>query len=141
MEIRIDNDGHTNFHSFYNTSNPGLIVLLGDQTKSGINQMNDKNKNCSIAKEVNNFISNLIISNVYGDKIKDRCYLKLISFAEEKYEIKEGWLSFFADNPVKIEKQKFDTIKNEIENEEPMWIEDGLQNQSGPNRNYKLTTN
>ena len=123
MEIHINKDGGTNFLSFYNISNPGLIVLLVDQT----NYHGNFN---SISKDVNNFISNLIISNVGSEgKIKDRCYLKLIVYTDEKYKISEGWLSFFADNPSKIEKVKrnfSDATGNlvEIETEEPIWIED-----------------
>ena len=105
MEIKIGNDGSTNFHSFYSISEPGLIILLVDQTQLDYEQV-------SIAKEVNKFILNLIISNVYNDKIKDRCYLKLISYADNQYEIKEGWLNTFADNPISNEK------------DEPIWIED-----------------
>jgi len=123
MEIKIDNDGGTNFFSFYNTHKPGLIFLLVDQT-------NYKESISSISKEVNNFILNLILCNVgSGGKIKDRCYIKLISYKDEKYEIKEGWLSFFADNPSRIVKVKKKLTDDKgdlvgIEEEEPSWIED-----------------
>jgi hypothetical protein len=126
MEIKIDNDGGTNFLSFYNTHKPGLIFLLVDQT-------NYKESVSSISKEVNNFIMNLILCNVVsGGEIKDRCYIKLISYKDEKYEIKEGWLSFFADKPNRIEKvkQKLPDDKGdlvEIETEKPIWIEDKLK--------------
>lgn len=112
MEIKIDIGGWTNFHSFYRVSEPGLIIILLDQTQLEYDEVNNLCDLPSIAKEVNKFIYNLILSNVYYDKIKDRCFLKLISYADEQFEIKEGWLTTFADKPISIEKN------------EPIWIED-----------------
>ncbi|MFZ4680590.1 MAG: hypothetical protein ACOYLP_10525 [Flavobacterium sp.] len=123
MEIKIDNNGGINIFSFYNTHKPGLIFLLVDQT-------NYKESILAISKEVNIFILNLILCNVGSSGIiKNRCYIKLISYKAEKFEIKEGWLSFFADNPSRIVKvkKKFTNDKGnlvEIEEEELSWIED-----------------
>jgi hypothetical protein len=33
MEVKIDNGGTTNFHSFYSISELGLVILLVDQTQ------------------------------------------------------------------------------------------------------------
>ena len=72
MEIKIDIGGGTNFHSFYGVSEPGLVIILLDQTQLEYDEVNNLCDLPSIAKEVNKFILNLILSNYCSDKINPK---------------------------------------------------------------------
>lgn len=141
-EVKIASDGGTNIHSFYNSSLPGFVILLIDQTLC-----DDKDPNTFNARTnaVNSFILNLIFSNIGAEGIiKDRCYLSLISYSEDFFILKEGWLSYFADNPIKIEKIKkkvsdVESGMSEIDEEIPIWIEN-LREGNYPT-NIKLLVN
>lgn len=87
---------------------------------------------------VNKFINELIFRNVAGDKIKDRFFISIIGHSNDNaHEIRSGYLSAFADSPLRIEKVKkkvSDGIGGlvEIEIEDAIYVDgifNGVENQ------------
>lgn len=78
---------------------------------------------------VNKFLNELIFWNSAGDKIKDRFFISIIGHNNgNANEIRQGYLSSFADSPIRIEKVKkkvSDGIGGlvEIDNEEAIYVD------------------
>ena len=150
MEIKIDNDGYTNSNFFYNSGEPGLIVILVDQTSStactAINQQITIAE--LITQSVNSFLMNLILSNLGSHgKIKDRAFISIIGYGgigvNSAEIIRYDSLSEFADSPLRIEKVKKKVNDREgslveIEEEMSIWLEEKSNGIPPENFNFLL---
>jgi hypothetical protein len=148
MEIKIDNDGYTNSNFFYNSGEPGLIVILVDQTSStactAINQQITIAE--LITQSVNSFLMNLILSNLGSHgTIKDRAFISIIGYGgigvNSAEIIRSDSLSEFADSPLRIEKVKKKVNDSEgslveIEEEMSIWLEEKSFGTSPENCNF-----
>jgi hypothetical protein len=127
------------FKNYISTVTPAFIVIILDQSSRMDEPFKkDLTKAEYQCKLVNEFINNLIFSNSAGDKIKDRFFISIIGHSNDNAnEIRSGYLSSFADNPLRIEKVKkkvSDGIGGlvEIEIEDAIYIDEifnGVENQ------------
>jgi hypothetical protein len=150
MEIKIDNDGSNNSRFSYNTGEPGLIVLLVDQTSSTGRTASDKQNTIAelITKSVNSLIMNLILSNIGSHgTIKDRAFISIIGYGgigvNSVEIIHSDSLSAFADNPLRTEKVKKKVVDGagklvEIEEEMAIWLENKSNGIPPENFNFLL---
>lgn len=95
----------------WSTETPGYIIFLVDQSGTMIiNYNEDMNRAEYTAMVINKTINNIIYANSEGDKIKDRVYLSLLGYGglpnDEISVLKSGYLSDFANNPLRIEKKE-----------------------------------
>lgn len=81
------------------TSNPGLIVIIGDSSHSMIGEKNEV-----LNDSFNYFVNELIFTNGNGRKIKDNLYLCFIEYGGDGGDtakiLRQGFLSEFANNPI-----------------------------------------
>lgn len=81
------------------TSNPGLIVIIGDSSHSMIGVKNE-----ALNDSLNYFVNELIFANDNGRKIKDTIHLCFIEYGGDGGDsakiIRQGKLSEFANNPI-----------------------------------------
>jgi hypothetical protein len=118
------------FSNYISSNTPVLIIFILDQSSRMAEpfkgNLTKDEYQCMI---VNNFVNDLIFSNSAGDKIKDRFYIAIIGHSNNQAnEIRTGYLSLFADNPLQINKvkRKFSDGAGglvEIEQEEAIYIE------------------
>ena len=96
-----------NYEKQWSSANPGLLIIMLDQSGSMNNPYIDGESQASFAsKAVNKVISAIIDKNYHGDKPKDRCFIAVIGYATEAKLLKHGMLSEFAQQPLKVEKIK-----------------------------------
>jgi len=127
------------FSNYISSNTPVLIIFILDQSSRMAEpfkgNLTKDEYQCMI---VNNFVNDLIFSNSAGDKIKDRFYVAIIGHSNNQAnEIRTGYLSLFADNPLQINKVKRKVSDGvgglvEIEEEEAIYIErfsSGVENQ------------
>jgi hypothetical protein len=118
------------FKNYISSVTPVFIIIILEQS-SRMNEpfIEDLTKSEYQSKIVNEFIDNLVFSNSAGDKIKDRFYITIVSHYNSKANvITSGFLSTFADNPIRIEKVQKKVSNGvgglvEIEEEMAIYIE------------------
>ena len=125
----------------WSSANPGLIVILLDQSGSMLGDYEGgDSKTVFASKAVNKVIDNLIQKNYNGDVPKNRCFVSVIGYNHNVKELCSGWLSELDENPLKVETVKEKQPNGnggiiEIEVEQPIWVEpiteDGATNMKG----------
>jgi hypothetical protein len=91
------------------TATPGYIIFLIDQSGSMCEPFSEKNSRAQYAaKVINDVIYKLFLPNTSGSTIKDRIYLSIIGYGgnggNSLEELNNGYLSTFAENPLRREK-------------------------------------
>lgn len=103
------------YSKYYTKSNPGLWVLLTDESEES-------------CQEINKFINTIIQFNYVGSDVISRCYIHIISYNGDVKRIVSGDLMQYELNPLRIDEQ---TVKVpdgagglvEIKSKMPVWIE------------------
>ena len=91
-----------NYEKQWSSANPGLLIILLDQSSSMIDEYCDGESKADFAtKAVNTVIDAIINSNYDGIKPKDRCFIALIGYSSTVEVAKSGLLSELANNPLK----------------------------------------
>ena len=114
----------------WSSATPGYIIFLVDQSGSMNEFYREKgNKANFTAMVINRTITELINTNMAGEKPKDRVFISIIGYGNpDVNEIRSDYLSMYADNPLRIEsgKQKVSDGNGgliEIDVQNPIWIE------------------
>lgn len=125
----------------WSSANPGLLVILLDQSGSMMsNYEGNDSKTVFASKAVNKVIDNIIQKNFAGEAPKNRCFIAVIGYNHEVKELCSGWLTDLDNNPLRIENVKVKQPDGnggiiEIEIEQPIWVEpitkDGATNMKG----------
>ena len=91
-----------NYDKQWSSANPGLLIILLDQSGSMSEEYCDGESKADFAtKAVNTVIDAIINSNYDGTKPKDRCFIALIGYSSVADVSKDGFLSELANNPLK----------------------------------------
>lgn len=117
----------------WSSATPGYIIFLIDQSGSmGEDYTGGKNKAEFTATVINRTITEIVNTNMDGDKIKDRVFISLIGYGgnggNSVDDIRSDYLSAFGDNPLRIEKGKQKQLDGnggfiEIDVDVPIFIE------------------
>jgi len=113
----------------WSSSSPGHIIFLIDQSGSMSDKWDDnKSKAEQTALVLNRVINDIILTNMSGNKPKDRVRISLIGYGKNKKVLKSGLLSEFANSPLRIDKikKKVNNIDGDIvsiDEEMPIFIE------------------
>lgn len=112
---------------------PGYIIFLVDQSGSMSEKyVGGQNKAEFTASVINRTITEIVNTNMDGDKIKDRVFISLIGYGgnggNSVDDIRSDYLSSFGDNPLRIEKGKQKQLDGnggviEIDVDIPIFIE------------------
>lgn len=113
----------------WSSATPGYIIFLIDQSSS----MNEEYEHGMSRAEftamaVNRTITELILANAAGNKIKDRVLVSLIGYGDSISELRSDFISKFAEDPLRIEKVKRKVYDNaggiiDIEDEFRVYID------------------
>jgi len=128
-EIITSSGNSTSYVQLIGTSNPGLIMILLDQSRS----MKDDDKAQYASQAVNRVIYEIMVASRSGEQIKDRCDVGVIGYGASVYLIVGGEISKIADNPLRIETVEKMVPDNagglvSVGMEMPIWIEPRAEN-------------
>lgn len=70
----------TNYRQRINSDNPGLIVLLLDQSASMEDKFSEHTKSVAAARAVNRVIYTIVASSKDGDELRNRCFVGVIGY-------------------------------------------------------------
>ena len=115
------------------TSNPGLILILVDQSYSMRDPYENGQKKDVATLAVNRAIYEVVLACQSGEHIKDRVYLAVIGYSDEIRVLLEGQISEIADNPIEIQKMKKKEPDGagglvEMDIEMPVWLKPKAEN-------------
>jgi len=115
------------------TSNPGLTMILVDQSYSMRDPYGEGQKKDVAAMAVNRVIYEIVLACQSGEKIKDRVYMAVIGYGETIDVLIEGKISEIAENPKEIKemmKKEPDGAGGlvEVKAEMPIWIKPKAEN-------------
>jgi len=108
-------------------SNPGLIIIMVDQSYSMTDPYGTGQKKDIAASAVNRVIHEVGLACQSGHITKDRCYLAVIGYGEKVEALVNGHISEIVENPKelkKIVKKQLDEAGGliEVPEEMPIWI-------------------
>lgn len=111
------------------TSNPRLILILLDQSKSMLND----NKAQNVANTANRVLYELALVSRSGEQVKDRFYVGVIGYGKSVYPIVGGKISEVAANPLRIERIERKVPDKaggfiEVNMDVPVWVEPRAEN-------------
>jgi hypothetical protein len=136
------------FDHYISSAKPVFVIIILDQSSRMKELFKDGlSKGMYQYRLVNKFLNELIFRNVAGDKIKDRFFISVIGHSNDKAnEIRSGYLSSFADSPLRIEKEKekvSDGIGGlvEIDIEEAIYVDGIFMGGENQLEVFKLTQN
>ena len=112
----VQHSENSSYNKRIGTSNPGLILILLDQSLS----MEDYGKSKNAANAVNRVIYEIQGRCQSGNTIKDRCYIGVIGYGKSISPIVGGMISEVADIPTET------TIIEGMEI--PVWVEPKAEN-------------
>ena len=109
------------------TANPGLILILVDQSYSMTDPYGAGQKKDVAALAVNRAVYEIILACQSGESIKDRCFVGILGYGASVEVHVHGMISHVADNHVtkqKVIKKEPDGAGGiiEMETEMPVWI-------------------
>jgi hypothetical protein len=109
------------------TTNPGLAMILVDQSYSMRDPFDNSQKKDFAALAVNRAIYEIVLACQSGEMIKDRVFLAVIGYGEDIQVLLEGQVSQIADNPIEVQKMKKKEPDGagglvELDFEMPIWI-------------------
>jgi len=115
------------------TSNPGLAMILVDQSYSMRDPYDPGQKKDFAALAVNRAIYEIVLACQSGEIIKDRVYLAVIGYGADINVLLDGKISEIANNPVEIQKMKKKEPDGagglvELDFEMPVWIKPRADN-------------
>lgn len=135
-----------NYGKQWSSANPGMLIIMIDQSGSMSElYQDDETRATFAAKAVNKVVNTIIDKNFSGDKPKDRCYIAVIGYGTEAKLLKNGLISEFAAQPLKIEKIKKKMSDGEggiieVDKNMPVWFDpecDGVTNMAAA---FKIAT-
>ena len=96
----------TNYSKQWSTASPGFLIFLVDQSSSMGEEWSDGKTFASFTADViNRTINELIATNAAGETVKNRVFISLIGYGgKEVTDLRSGYLSEYADTPLRIEK-------------------------------------
>lgn len=93
----------TNYSKQWSSANPGLLIIMIDQSSSMSEDFSDgESKADFAAKAVNNVIRNIIDRNFAMEQPKNRCRIGLIGYGSEARLIREDSLAGLFNSPAGI---------------------------------------
>lgn len=131
-----------NYDEQWSSANPGLLIILIDQSGSMLSRMNGVNQTrteyASLA--VNRVVKTIIDKSFNGKTPKNRAFVSIIGYNNNVEEIASGFIQDLAANPKRIEKVTKQVpdgagglVKTTIDM--PIWVEaiteDGATNMKG----------
>jgi hypothetical protein len=124
VQLAIGQEGnHMSHEKQISTANPGLIMLMIDQSYSMEDPYGNDKKKVVAANAVNNLIYELQEASWSGDSVKPRCRVVVIGYGAQVHPIIYGMISDLATN-YKNTKMITKTVNREtFEFELPIWIE------------------
>jgi len=118
----------------FGISNPGLFIVMIDQSNSMTAPYGTGQKKDIAASAVNRVIFELILRCLPRDSIKDYCYLSVIGYSESVKVLVNGYISEIAENPKQFKHIKIKVLnvsgglEEEICEERPIWINSDASN-------------
>lgn len=110
----------------WTTKNPGLLIILVDQTNTA---------SFVGVPDIANAIINEIIQLCFdGRRVKNKSYIRIIGYNNEVRHLQSGDLQYFEDNPIRIEgviKKLSEGGISEIETPAPIWIQEEYPDSAG----------
>jgi hypothetical protein len=133
-----------NYDKMWSSANPGLLVILLDQSGSMAEEYSyGESKAVFATKTVNELIQNIINKNFDGRKPKNRCFIAIIGYGSDARLLKYGSLSDFCDSPVRIEtklqKRTFEGTVIEKSIHIPIWIDPKAEGETNMVAAFKET--
>lgn len=113
----------------WSCGHPGLFIFTIDQSVDMKVNYSDSKKRSEFATElVNRSINQLIIKNIDGIRVKNRCYIAVIGYTSYVKVLCKGWLSDLCESPKRIERIMRKVPDGEgglidFEAEVPIWVE------------------
>ena len=110
-------------------ANPGLLIVLIDQSSSMLQPYNDKGSRLDVsAYMANRAIDRIIQINFDGDRVKNRCFISIIGYNHIVKELCSGWLRNIDDNPLRIENLRKKVLDGdegiiEVDVQQPVWVD------------------
>lgn len=97
-----------NYSKQWSTATPGYLIFLIDQSSSMGNDWSDGKTYAEFTAEViNRTINELIATNAAGETVKNRVFISLIGYGSKGVrDIRSGYLSSYAEEPLRIERYK-----------------------------------
>ena len=120
------------YRNRYTVSNPGLVIILVDQSASMSQPFGGKNRAECAANAINHFIQDIIAKCVCGIDVRDKVKIVVIGYGCEKgnnaYVIVKGSNKELVDSPLRIEsitKRFPDGVGGlvEIKSSAAIWVE------------------
>ncbi len=133
-----------NYDNQWSSANPGLLVIMLDQSGSMSESYQDgKSKAETAAEAVNRVISEIINKNFSGSTPKNRCHIIIIGYGSESKLIRKGSVSEFAANPLEIQtktKKVNDGAGGLVDKEfkMPIWIKPEHSGQTNMDAAFKM---
>lgn len=115
----------------WSTCNPGLLIILVDQTNTA--------SFVGVPDIANALIEAIIMLCFAGEKPKNRSYISIIGYNNEVRLLQSGDLQYFESNPVRVEEGVIKKLPDgagglvEIKCKRPIWIQKELPNSAGRN--------
>ncbi len=125
-----------------NSKNPGLILILLDQSYSMRDPYASSKKKDVAADAVNQVIYEVRKASQEGSEIIDRCYLGVIGYGEVVGPLAGGNISEFSDTVLEIKIEKRIIVdengnKREIDWETPIWVKPKAENGTPMNQAFE----
>jgi hypothetical protein len=125
----------------WSSANPGLLIILMDQSGSMLLQYDgNDSKTVFAARAVNRVINTIIDKNFDGEHPKDRCFISVIGYNQKASVLNSGFLTKLDENPIRVEtlkKKQSDGAGGlvDVNFDLPIWVEpitkDGTTNMKG----------
>lgn len=98
----------SNYSKQWSTATPGYLIFLIDQSSSMNKEWENERSFAQFTAEVINLtINELIATNAAGEHVKDRVFVSLIGYGGNSVkDLRSGYLSSYADNPLRVEEIK-----------------------------------
>ena len=111
------------------SNNPGLIVILLDQSWSMTDEyVENENKSVFATKAINRVIHEIILANADGNTTKNRCIIAIYGYGGDKEMLLKGSLQDLEEQPIRIENLKKKSPDGaggiiELDFKLPIWVE------------------
>jgi hypothetical protein len=135
MEARVATLALSQYRQLISSANPGLILILVDQSESMKERYGAKNesKAAVAASAVNQVIYEIQQASQSGQRIRDRCFVGVVGYGEEVKPVVGGMISVVAESPREVRVVKRDVSDgkgglSEIDLHMPIWVQEAAAN-------------
>lgn len=121
------------YRQLIGSHNPGLIMIMIDQSYSMTDPYGGQTKAEIAAMAVNRVINEIVEASQDDDRIKDRCYVGVVGYGASVVPVVGGMISQLANNPVDIVMVMRSVSDGagglvEVQQEMPIWVKPMAEN-------------